>query len=50
MIEELESYSIKDKYGTVYGESIPTNAELMDKINEIIRYLNEKDSHEKVHH
>lgn len=43
MIEELESYNIKDKYGTVYGKSVPTNLELMDKINEIIRYLNEKE-------
>lgn len=43
MIEELESYEIKDQYGTVYGKSVPTNVELKDKINEIIRYLNEKE-------
>ena len=42
MIEELETYDIKDQYGNVYGKSIPTILDLMQKINEIIRYLNEK--------
>jgi len=43
MIEEIETYDIKDQYGNVYGNSVPTNLELMEKINEIIRYLNEKE-------
>ena len=43
MIEEIETYNIEDKYGNVYGKSVPTNLELMGKINEIIRYLNEKE-------
>lgn len=47
MIKELESYSIEDRFGNVYGKSIPTNIELMDKINEIIRYINAAEEHEK---
>ena len=43
MIEEIETYDIKDQYGNVYGKSVPTNLDLMEKINEIIRYLNEKE-------
>ena len=43
MIEEIETYNIKDQYGNVYGNSVPTNLDLMEKINEIIRYLNEKE-------
>lgn len=46
MIEELESYEIKDEYGMVYGKSVPNNVELKDKINEIIRYLNEKEKND----
>ena len=42
MIEEIETYDIKDQYGNVYGKSVPTNLDLMEKINEIIRYLNKK--------
>ena len=44
MIEELEFYDIADKYGTVYGKSVPTNAELAKKINEIIQYINSKEN------
>ena len=44
MIEEIETYDIKDQYGSVYGKSVPTNLDLMEKINEIIRYLNEKET------
>ena len=44
MIEEIETYSIKDQYVNVYGESVPTNLDLMEKINEIIRYLNEREA------
>lgn len=43
MIKEIETYNIEDRYGTVYGQSVPSNFELMEKINEIIRYLNEKE-------
>lgn len=46
MIEEIETYNIEDRYGNVYGKSVPTNLELMAKINEIIRYLNEKEKND----
>ena len=49
MIEELEPLFEVCLDG-VAREFPPQPYELMDKINEIIRYLNEKDSHEKVHH
>lgn len=52
MIEEIETDNIKvqygsayrDQFGNVYGKSVPTNLDLMEKINEIIRYLNEKEA------
>lgn len=44
MIEEIKTYNIEDQYRNVYGNSVPTNLELMEKINEIIRYLNEKEA------
>jgi hypothetical protein len=43
MIEELELQNIMDQYGTAYGQSVPSNFELAEKINEIIRYLNSKE-------
>jgi len=49
MIEELEPIFEKCSDG-VARQFPPHPYDLMDKINEIIRYLNEKDSHEKVHH
>ena len=48
MIEEIETHNIKDQYGNVYGNSVPTNLELMEKINEIIRYLNEKEQRNEI--
>lgn len=42
-IEELENHIMKDKYGTVYGYQTPTPAEIADKVNEIIRYINDKE-------
>ena len=47
MIEELEYYDIRDQYGTVYGKHVPTNLELAEKINEIIRYINWKEETEE---
>ena len=44
MIEELEFSNIQDQYGTVYGQSAPSNFEFTEKINEIIRYLNSKEN------
>ena len=44
MIEEIKTYNIEDQYGNVYGMSVPTNLELMEKINEIVRYLNENEA------
>lgn len=40
MIKELENPRISDDFG--YGG--PTREEIIDKINEIIRYLNEKEA------
>ena len=40
MIEEL-SYSINsDEFGNVYGTIPPSTKKIVDKINEIIEYLN----------
>lgn len=39
MIEELENHRV----GYGYGYGGPTREEIMAKINEIIRYLNEKE-------
>lgn len=43
MIEELTQSRIVDQDGNVYGEAPCSNWEMMDKINEIIRYLNAKE-------
>lgn len=43
MIEELERFQLRDNYGTVYGEAPVSEYEIVAKINEIIRYLNEKE-------
>ena len=43
MIEELTPNRIEDQYGNVYGQAPCSNWEMMDKINEIIRYLNEQE-------
>ena len=41
MIEELEPYLVRDEYRNIYGNSAPSIIELMDKINEIIRWINQ---------
>ena len=43
MIEELTPNQIMDRDGSVYGEALPSQWEVMNKINEIIRYLNDKE-------
>lgn len=43
MIEELERTQLRDNYGTVYGEAPISEYEIVKKINEIIRYINEKE-------
>lgn len=40
MIEPLEVYPCKDQYGNIYGEVLPSDYEIMRKINEIIEVLN----------
>ena len=40
MIERLCKHIIKDSYGTIYGSNPPTANEMLDKINEIIDYIN----------
>lgn len=41
MISTLKTYPIQDCHGDVIGESIPTQQEIINKINEIVCYLNE---------
>lgn len=43
MIEELTSNQVVDQYGNVHGQAPCSQWEMMEKINEIIRYLNEKE-------
>ena len=43
MIEELTPSRIVDQDGNVYGEAPSSQWEIMDKVNEIIRYLNAKE-------
>jgi hypothetical protein len=43
MIEELTPSRIVDQNGTVYADAPCSNWGMMDKINEIIRYLNARD-------
>ena len=39
-MEKLECTILCDRDGNCYGYQYPTNKELMDKINEIIDYIN----------
>ena len=47
MIEKLYATPITDKYDNCYGTRNPSSLELMDKINEIIDYLNNKEHENK---
>jgi hypothetical protein len=40
MIEYLHRYPITDRFGNCYGMNVPTNYELMMKINELIDEIN----------
>ena len=40
MIEQLHEHGIHDRYGNIYGMSVPSNFELMEKINELIEEVN----------
>jgi hypothetical protein len=40
MIEHLCEHSITDRFGNCYGTKVPTNYELMMKINELIDEIN----------
>jgi uncharacterized membrane protein len=39
-IEPLTEHYLLDREGTCYGKSYPNNAEIMNKINEIIKVVN----------
>lgn len=41
MLEELEYRTDKDQYGNIYGLLPPSNREIIEKLNEVIRVLNE---------
>ena len=43
MIEELEPLRELDKAGNVIYEGVPDGYSIIEKINEIIRYLNKKE-------
>lgn len=43
-MEKLECTNLCDRKGNCYGYQYPTNKELMDKINEIIDYINNKEA------
>lgn len=40
MIERLYNHEIVDRAGTIYGFRSPDNGEIVEKLNEIIDYLN----------
>lgn len=45
MIEELEERIVEhDRYGNAIAAAPPDNAMIVDKVNEIIRYLNDEDN------
>ena len=46
MIEELKRFQLRDIYGNVHGEAPVSEYEIVEKINEIIRYINEKEGEE----
>ena len=46
MIEELKRFQLRDNYGNVYGKAPVSEYEIVEKINEIIRYINEKEAAE----
>lgn len=39
-IKPLDTYQLQDRYGNITGEGLPSDYEVMDKINELIHYLN----------
>lgn len=41
-MEKLECTNLCDRAGNCYGYQYPTNKELMNKINEIIDYINKE--------
>lgn len=43
MIERLHYYPIEDKYGNCYGSNPPNISQIVDKINEIIDTINQKE-------
>lgn len=44
MIEELKYMLNEDRFGNIYGKILPSHSQIVDKINEIIQYLNEKEA------
>lgn len=43
MIKELVNEPMTDRYGNTYGQYPISNYDIVKKLNEIIRYLNEKE-------
>lgn len=44
MIEKLKYQPDVDDYGNCYGLIPPSKQEIVDKINEVINYINEKET------
>ena len=45
MIEFLHDRPIMDQFGNCYGSAVPSNFEMMKKINEIIEVVNNLQEH-----
>ena len=43
MIERLHYYLIEDQFGNCYGSNPPNTSQIVDKINEIIDTINQKE-------
>lgn len=39
-VQKLLGHLMTDKYGNCYGIQLPTDSEMMDKINELIEVVN----------
>lgn len=44
MIEKLYYYPIEDQYGNCYGSNPPNTYQIVNKINEIIDTINQKEN------
>ena len=46
-IEELAYISKCDQFGNCYGQNAPTTHQIVDKINEIIGWINKQEENKK---